>query len=222
MAARCGRGGLGWLPSDLTSKGQQRATAILEAALRCPARDGFAATSLQRVADEAGLNKRAVIYYYDSREGLFGRVVEHVGGRFIKQLEDTVQGLEDPSDIVERGFETFWAAITTDRALLVARFGLQAESITNPAFLGAARYISTRFRDLVSGLIDDAIGRGRTLLLDRASLEVLILTNVQGLILNYLENGDTPELHTAIKTVQTALTYVSQPPVDSGVKTSAT
>ncbi|MBJ7329200.1 MAG: TetR/AcrR family transcriptional regulator [Solirubrobacteraceae bacterium] len=206
---------------ELTRKGEQRATAILDAALRCLARDGFAATSLQRVADEAGLNKRAVIYYYDTREGLFLHVVEHVGGRFITQLENAVQGLEEPSDIVERGFETFWSAITTDRALLVAWFGLQAESITNPALRGAARYISTRFRDLVSSLIDDAIGRGRTLLLDRAGLEVLILANVQGLILNYLENGDTPELQTAINTVQTALTYVSQPPVDSGVEPSA-
>ncbi|MGK2937645.1 MAG: TetR/AcrR family transcriptional regulator [Solirubrobacteraceae bacterium] len=206
---------------DLTRKAEQRATAILDAALRCLAHDGFAATSLQRVADEAGLNKRAVIYYYDTREGLFLHVVEHVGGRFITQLENAVLGLEEPSDIVERGFETFWAAITTDRALLVAWFGLQAESITNPALRGAARYISTRFRDLVSRIIDDAIGRGRILLLDRASLEVLILANVQGLILNYLEDGDTPELHTAINTVQTALTYVSQPPVDSGVQPSA-
>ncbi|WP_354700459.1 hypothetical protein DSM112329_00737 [Paraconexibacter sp. AEG42_29] len=206
---------------DLTRKGAQRATEILDAALRCLARDGFAATSLQRVADEAGLNKRVVIYYYESREGLFLHVVEHVGGRFIAQLEDTVRGLEEPSDIVERGFETFWASITTDRALLVAWFGLQAESITNPALHGAASYISTRFRDLVSGLIDDAIGRGRILLLDRASLEVLILANVQGLILNYLENGDTPELQTAIKTVQTALTYVSQAPANLSVNTTA-
>jgi AcrR family transcriptional regulator len=197
---------------DLTRKGEQRATAILDAALRCLARDGFAATSLQRVADEAGVGKRAVIYYYDTREGLFAHVVQHVGGRFIGGLEDAVRGLEDPADIIDRSFETLWAAITTDRALLVAWFGLQAESITNPAFRGAAGYINTRFRDLVSGLIDGLLVRGRTLHLDRTTLEVLILANVQGLILMYLDSGDTPELHNAIATVQRFLANVSSLP----------
>lgn len=194
---------------DLTKKGAMRANEILEAALRCLARDGFAATSLQRVADEAGLHKRAVIYYYDSRAGLFDHVVQHVGGRFIQQLEASVRDLEEPTDIVEQGFEAVWAAITTDRALLVAWFGLQAESITNPDFRGAAQYITAGFRSVVSSLIDDALARGRVLRLDRAALEVLVLANVQGLILGYLDGGDTDELHRAIATVQRLLANVS-------------
>lgn len=198
--------------ADLTRKGAARADAILEAALRCVARDGFATTSMQRVADEAGLSKRAVSYYYDSRPGLFTHIVETVGDRFIVQIERSVAELEEPADIIERGFEALWDAITTDRALLVAWFGLQAESITNPEFRDAARYITKRLRSVISSLIDDALARGRTLHLERSALEVLIVANVQGLILNYLDAGDTPELQHAIATVQTFLTNVSAPP----------
>ncbi len=195
----------------LTPKGTRRAEEIVEAALRCLARDGYAATSLQRVADEAGLGKRTVIYYYSTREGLFDHVVHRVGGRLLDQLEQAVAGVEEPADIVSRGFERVWGAITTDRALLVAWFGLLAESVTNPALAETAGYITTRFRSLIGRLIDDALARGRTLHLRRSSLEVLILAGIQGLILDYLERGETPELALAIEDFQTWLVRVSAP-----------
>lgn len=196
----------------LTRKGELRATAILEASVRCLARDGFGLTSLQRVADEAGLTKRAVIYYYDSREGLFSHVVQHIGGRFIEQLEDALRDLVEPADMVDRGFATIWATITTDRALLAAWFGLQAESITNAEFRGAATYITTRLSDLLSSLIDRLLVHGRVLHIDRDALEVLVVANIQGLILRYLDGGDTPQLQVAIRTLQGFLGSVSSLP----------
>lgn len=195
---------------DLTRKGERRAQEILDAALRCLARDGFAATSIQRVADEAGLHKRVVIYYYGSREGLFGGVIRYLGDQLFDQLEAALAGLEEPADIVERSYSELWGAITTDRALLVAWFGLRAEAITNPILQSTANYITDRFRALVSGLIDDMLARGRVLLIGRDSLEVLILACLQGLILDFLERGETPALHEGIQDFQTWLTTVTQ------------
>lgn len=195
----------------LTPKGARQAEAIVDAALRCLARDGYAATSLQRVADEAELGKRMVIYYYETREGLFDHVVRRAGGQLIDQLEQAFDGLEEPADIVTRGFERVWSAITTDRALLVAWFGLLAESVTNPALRTTAGYITSRFRALIGKLIDEAIARGRTLHLRRGSLEVLILAGIQGLILEYLERGETFELSAAVEDFQTWLIHVSAP-----------
>lgn len=198
----------------LTAKGERRAEAIIDAALRCLARDGYAATSLQRVADDAGLAKRTVIYYYATREGLFDHVARRVGDQLLDQLEQAVVGVEEPADIVSRGFERVWAAITTDRALLVAWFGLLAESVTNPALAVPASYITTGIRTLIGRLIDDALARGRTLRVRRSSLEVLILAGVQGLILEYLERGETDELTMAIEDFQAWLIHVSAPPAE--------
>lgn len=197
---------------ELTRKGERRALEILDAALRCLARDGYSATSIQRVADEAGLHKRVVLYYYGSREGLFDHVVRHLGGRLFDDLEEALFGLEEPDDIVERGYETLWNAITTDHALLVAWFGLRAEAITNTALESTAGYISERLRALVSTLIDNVLSQGRTLLIGRGSLEVLILAGLQGLILEYLERGETRELNEAIGDFQKWLKTVSRPP----------
>ncbi|UUY05145.1 TetR/AcrR family transcriptional regulator [Svornostia abyssi] len=195
----------------LTPKGQRRAQEILEATLRCLARDGYAITSMQRVADEAGVGKRAVVYYFSTREGLFEHVIRYVGGRLVDRLEEAIHELDDPADIVEKGFEIIWSTITTDRALLVAWFGLQAESITNPELRAAASYIVGRLDGLVARIIDSQTSRGSRLRIDRNSLRVLVLANVQGLILYYLDRGATPELNAAIADFQRFLTNVAVP-----------
>ncbi len=195
----------------LTPKGQRRAQEILEATLRCLARDGYAITSMQRVADEAGVGKRAVVYYFSTREGLFEHVIRYVGGRLVDRLEEAIHELDDPADIVEKGFEIIWSTITTDRALLVAWFGLQAESITNPELRAAASYIVGRLDGLVARIIDSQTSRGSRLRIDRNSLRVLVLANVQGLILYYLDRGATPELNAAIVDFQRFLTNVAVP-----------
>lgn len=195
---------------DLTRKGERRVEQILDAALRCLARDGYASTSIQRVADEAGLHKRVVLYYYGSREGLFGGVIRHLGDRLFDTLEAALAGLEEPADIVQRSYAELWGAVTTDRALLVAWFGLRAEAITDPVLRPSANYITDRFRGLVSRQIDDLLARGRVLLIGRDSLEVLILACLQGLILDYLERGETAALSEGIEDFQAWLTTVTR------------
>ena len=198
--------------SALTPKGERRAAEILDATVRCLARDGYSATSIQAVADEAGLHKRVVLYYYGSREGLFDRVVRHLGDELFDELERELGALDDPEEIVGRGYERLWKVVTRDRPLVISWFALRAESVTNPTLASTARYVTDRFRALVSGLIDQALGRGRTLRFARGSLGVLILAGFQGLILEYLERGDTPQLRTAIDDFQIWLASVSEPP----------
>jgi AcrR family transcriptional regulator len=190
---------------DLTHKGELRAAEILAAAVRCLGTDGYAATSLQRVADEARLSKRVVLYYYGSRAGLFDHVVRHIGDRLVQQLEESIVDLVEPEDLIERGFRTFWSAIATDRALLVAWLGLQTEALTNPEFLEPAGYITGRLRAFLGAVMDGVLERGLVLRLDRTTLEILVLATVQGLILNYVEGGDTPELQAAITAAESLL-----------------
>ena len=56
-------------PAPPTAKGARQVEAILEAAIRCLGRDGYSAVSLARIAAEAGVGKRAVLYYFDRPRG---------------------------------------------------------------------------------------------------------------------------------------------------------
>ena len=51
--------------------------AILEAAIRVAGRDGLLATTLDKVAAEAGITKGGVLYHFASKEELLTRMMEH-------------------------------------------------------------------------------------------------------------------------------------------------
>lgn len=186
----------------LTPKGARTAAQILDAAIVCVARDGVAASSMQRIADQAEVGKRAVVYYYGTREGLLDHVVRRVAERMLAQIEEAVAGQEEPSTIVERGFEALWAAVTTDRALLAAWFGLHAESVTNPRLSAAASYITDQVERIVGDLVDEQLDRGRRLVIPRDVLLALVSANVQGFAAYFLDHGETPALRSAITTFQ--------------------
>jgi len=195
----------------LSTKGQRHSQQIIDGAVRCLARDGYAATSIQRVADEAGLGKRTVLYYYGTREELFASVARHLGQRLQRQFAEAIEGLEDPADIIAHGFARIWNAVTTDRGLQVAWLGLLTESITNPPLRATTAEIARSYRAMFSTLIDDSLARGRVLTIRRESLEVIALAGLQGLILEYLENGESTELTAAIDDFQSWLAAASRP-----------
>ena len=181
-------------PAPPTPKGVRQAEAIIEAAIQCLGRDGYAASSLQRIADEAKVNKRALLYYFDDREDLFEHVVRRIGDRLLAQVADAVAGRDEPHEIVSAGFEEVWAVVTSDRALLAAYFGLVAESVTDPTLRASTAHITDGFRSIIGGLIDDAAQRGRQPAIDPTVLTEFVVAGIQGLTLTFLERGETPEL----------------------------
>lgn len=199
-----------------TARGERQEEAILEATLRCLGRDGYSATSLKRIADEAGIDKRMVIYYFGGREALLERAVTKLGDRLLSQVAEAVAGLEEPTDVVAAGFDRLWTAITGDRALLVAYFGLAAESVTDPRLQATTSHINEGFRSLIARLVSDARGRGRRLRMDEESLTVLIVAGIHGLTLEYIQRGNTPALSRAIEDFQHWLGSVSSPPPSHG------
>jgi len=194
-----------------TRKGARQAEAIIEAAVRSLGERGYAATSMQRIADEAGVSKRMVLYYYPSRERLFEEVVRRVGDRLLDQVEDAISGLKSPADIVAVGFDRLWTGIKSDPELQAVYFGLVAESVTNPALKETLSYVNDRYRRLIGRLIAESRARGEELLLDEESLTVLIVAGIQGLTLHFLEQGETRQLRKAIRDFQRWLTSVSRP-----------
>lgn len=194
-----------------TAKGVRQTDAILAAAIRCLARDGYSASSISKIAADAGVQKRMVLYYFGSREVLFDAVVQRIGDQLLVQLEEALEGLEDPVDIVSVSFDQVWGRITSDRALLAAYFGLVAESVTDPHLRKSVGYINEGYRRLIRRLAADMSTRGRRLAIDEQALTVLIVAGIQGLALEFLERGDTPALRSAIEVFQAWLSSVARP-----------
>lgn len=194
-----------------TEKGARQAEEILTAALRSLATHGYAATSLQRIAEEAGTHKRMVLYYWGSRDRLLQEVIRRVGDRLLGQVTKAVQGLETPAEVATVGFDRLWAGISDDLELYAVYFALLAESATNPALKEAITYVNGGYRELIGGLLADARERGAAPPFSADSLAILIVAGVQGLTLHYLELGETPALRRARRDFKRWLAGVTAP-----------
>jgi AcrR family transcriptional regulator len=70
----------------MTGTGISTEENILSVAREVFMRNGFSGTTMQQIADEAGINKSLLHYYYRSKEKLFGQIFAEVFKQFIPEL----------------------------------------------------------------------------------------------------------------------------------------
>jgi AcrR family transcriptional regulator len=67
---------------------QERPGEILEAAFEEFTAHGFAATRLEDVANRAGVTKGTIYFYFETKERLFGEMVEHFSALLLAEVDD--------------------------------------------------------------------------------------------------------------------------------------
>lgn len=107
---------------------------ILDAALRAYGTEGFAVTSLDALADQLGIRKQTILYYFPSKQVVFEAVIDAAAVDLVKAFDEEASrglvGLDQVEAIVRRVFR-----------LAVARpelLGLIRE-VTRPGSLSADR-----------------------------------------------------------------------------------
>jgi len=82
------------VPAKRLLRREERRASILHGAAAAFAGSGFAATSMEDVADACGVTKLIVYRHFDSKEVLYRAILQRV---FDRQAEELVRGLEHPS-----------------------------------------------------------------------------------------------------------------------------
>ena len=75
-----------------------RVVQILDAASRCFEQRGFAATTVQEIADEAGLTKSMIHYYFENKQALIGELQTFVYDSYMHKVESRLG--EDRKSVV--------------------------------------------------------------------------------------------------------------------------
>ncbi|MWB97166.1 TetR/AcrR family transcriptional regulator [Agromyces seonyuensis] len=91
-------------------RGLRTQAAILDAAVRVLAEDGYAAASTVRVQERAGVSRGRLLHHFPSREELFVAAVHHLAAA---RLDELVVGAELPADPVARiavAIDAMWAS----------------------------------------------------------------------------------------------------------------
>ncbi len=95
-----------WLNQMVKAQDQKTQEYILEAARKVFIRDGFDGARMQDIANEAGINKALLHYYYKNKESLFNLVFEDAFAAFVPQVHAIFSGNGDAVDKLCRYVET--------------------------------------------------------------------------------------------------------------------
>ena len=77
-------------------------SAILDAAERCFADQGFPATTIKRIAGAAGVNTALLYYYFRDKQGLYHAVLDRAFGGLVAEGLRGLEGDLDPAEAVRR------------------------------------------------------------------------------------------------------------------------
>ncbi len=86
---------------NIVPEKQNTENKILEAAKKVFVRKGKAGARMQEIADEAGINKSLLHYYYRSKEKLFGAVFKFAFSKFIPKLVNHFENYDTIFDAIE-------------------------------------------------------------------------------------------------------------------------
>jgi AcrR family transcriptional regulator len=120
-------------PSLRAEQVAQTRAALIGAARRLFARDGFAATSVDDVAREARLTTGALYHHFPTKTALFESVFEAIHVELMEASMQAAVGAHDEVELLALGFEAFLTAVLEPE--------VQRIIITDaPAVLGLARF----------------------------------------------------------------------------------
>lgn len=99
---------------------------ILDVAVRVFALNGFHSTSMNDVADAAGVTKPVLYQHFESKQDLYRALLEEAGSRLRSAITDAVVGATSGKQQTELGFKAYFRWVADDHDSFLLLFGLRA------------------------------------------------------------------------------------------------
>lgn len=135
---------------------------IIDAMLRCVARDGFHKTSMATVVAESGLSAGAVYLYFKGKDDLIRAIAELVAGEGLSVVLDRAAAeVPPPHQVVAKVLERV-VALGEERGVELHRVALQAwaEAARAPEIMAIYRREGARGRGAWATYVERAIAAG--------------------------------------------------------------
>ncbi|MFL5907828.1 MAG: TetR/AcrR family transcriptional regulator [Solirubrobacterales bacterium] len=168
---------------------------ILEAAIEVLKSDGYAGLTIGKVAAAAGESKPLVAYHYGTKQGLVEASGRAVAELVTAEALDAVQGARTVEEVVRGVADGVERLLEHDERLARLYFDLAAVSVVEPEIRRTITEVNDGWREILTDLLRNAedgppAARARTLAL-------MVNAGTQGLALERIERGPTPELRRA-------------------------
>jgi AcrR family transcriptional regulator len=101
----------------------ERRTQLLHVALEQFAANGYHLTSMNQVAEAAGVTKPVLYQHFRSKKALYQELLEDVSTRLADAIVEATDAAAGPRQQVEAGLRTYFAYVTEHRAAATILFG---------------------------------------------------------------------------------------------------
>jgi AcrR family transcriptional regulator len=124
---------------------------LLDVALQCFGDRGFHHTSMNDIAEAAGVTKPVLYQHFPSKRALYREVLHDVGGRLREAVGKATAAAGGPRDQVERGFRAYFQWVADRRDGFDVLFA--GETRRDPEFVREAMAVETEIADAIAQLI---------------------------------------------------------------------
>lgn len=164
----------------------ERRRQLLDIALVEFGRDGFRGTSMDRIAESAGVTKPVLYQHFASKRALFAEVLDDVGRRLATRIGEATAGATGPRGQVEDGFGAYFAFVARNRDAFFVLFGTGTR--LDPEFAAIVYRFESDMAEFIADLIDiEGLSTEHRRLLAHGIVGIAEVT-----ARNWLNNGDAP------------------------------
>ena len=176
---------------------------IVDATYRALCANGYAALTMQDIADECDCSTSLLHYHFDTKEDLLVELLAHLLERFETRVSGAAA--EDPRDQLVDLVDVFLFGGERDRgehrAFHTALLELRAQAPHDEAFRARLAENDARVHAAVTAVVERGIDEGRFVPVDAARTAAHLLAAVRGARTRWVTLGDDA----APRTVRTAL-----------------
>lgn len=165
---------------------------IVEAAYEVLKRDGYAGLTTAKVAAASGQNKALIAYYFGSKQGLVSAVARRVSTTIVEQVLAHLGQPRDTTDFVERLAAGVWRVMDHDEGLQRVYFDLASQSVVEAEVGEILGEMKQGYRSILRELLRELGAPPAEADLD--GVVIYLIAGLEGLALERLERGETPEL----------------------------
>ncbi|MGI9605017.1 MAG: TetR/AcrR family transcriptional regulator [Acidimicrobiales bacterium] len=162
----------------------ERKLQLLVAALHTFGANGFTATSMNDVAEAAGVTKPVVYQHFDSKHHLYLELLSQTRSRLVELLSAAVESAGGPREQLERAFNAYFHFFADEPANFTVLYGEGVRS--DPHFTEELRAVEDTFVSFTAEYIDiEGVERDDRLMYARAVAGLL-----EGAVRRWIQEGE--------------------------------
>ncbi|HEU4397562.1 MAG TPA: TetR/AcrR family transcriptional regulator [Actinomycetota bacterium] len=178
-----------------------RALALVRSAYRVITRQGSHRLSLQDVADEGGVSKGMVLYYFKSKENLFLTTMRYALERTDARIRERLAAVDadDPHEVVAALIDAIFIGPEQNRSFYLLYIDLVEHAARVPSFgqlsTLASEIIDRQFEEVIRA----GVARGGFAVRDPAAATAAMRALIEGTFLTWMQRDDWRESHARFK-----------------------